>query len=118
MSANMVTDATGFPAIAKPANRYGDHRRRFCRLPHSVLVPLGVRFDMEPLEFYWQYVDPALLQHDLWRSIFYLDQQPPAFNLFLGTILHLAPKTPEVAFHVIRSGIGLAVSVKSLCVDG
>jgi hypothetical protein len=72
---------------------------------------LGVRFDMEPLTFYWQYVDPDLLQHDLWRSIFYLDQQPPAFNLLLGTILHLAPKTPEVAFHIIYSGIGLALSL-------
>ena len=52
------------------------------------------------------------------KHLLNLDQQPPAFSLFLGTILHLAPKTPEVAFHVIRSGIGLAVSVKSLCVDG
>ena len=45
---------------------------------------IGVRFDIVPLTFYQQYIDPALLKHDLWRSIFYLEQQPPTFNAYLG----------------------------------
>jgi hypothetical protein len=72
---------------------------------------LGIRFDAEPLQFYWQYIDPALLQHDFWRSIFYLEQQPPAFNFFLGTILHVAPEHPEIAFHSIYLCLGLALSL-------
>lgn len=44
----------------------------------------GVRFDAEPLNFYWQIIDPKLLRTDLWRSIFYLQEQLPGFNLFLG----------------------------------
>lgn len=71
----------------------------------------GLRFDAEPLKFHWQYVDPALLQHDLWRSIFYLEQQPPAYNLFLGAILHLAPRHPAVAYHATYLCLGLALSL-------
>jgi hypothetical protein len=72
---------------------------------------LGIRFDTEPLNFYWQYVDPALLQHDLWRSIFYLERQPPAYNLFLGAILHLAPTHLEAAYQAVYLGLGLALSL-------
>jgi hypothetical protein len=71
----------------------------------------GVRFDIEPLDFYWQYIDPALLRYDFWRSIFYLEQQPPAFNFFLGTILHLFPADPQIGFQLIYLGLGLALSL-------
>jgi len=59
----------------------------------------GVRFDMEPLDNYWQFIDPALLRNDFWRSIFYLHHQPPVFNMFLGAILHLFPSRPAIGFH-------------------
>jgi hypothetical protein len=52
---------------------------------------IGVRFNIETLPSYLQYIDPALLRTDLWRSLLYLEQQPPAFNLYLGVILHLFP---------------------------
>jgi hypothetical protein len=71
----------------------------------------GVRFDIEPLEFYWQYIDPALLRNDFWRSIFYLEQQPPAFNFFLGVALHVAPSHPQVVFQAVYLALGLALSL-------
>jgi hypothetical protein len=70
----------------------------------------GVRFDIEPLQFYWQYIDPALLRNDFWRSIFYLEQQPPAFNFFLGAALHVAPSHPQVVFQPVYLALGLALS--------
>jgi Dolichyl-phosphate-mannose-protein mannosyltransferase len=70
----------------------------------------GVRFDIGPLYFYWNYIDPALLRNDFWRSIFYLEQQPPAFNFFLGTVLHLAPSHPTVVFQPVYFALGLASS--------
>ena len=75
-----------------------------------LLWGLGVRFDSEPLQFYWQFIDPALLQHDLWRSLFYLEQQPPLFNFFLGAILHLVPAHSSLAFLASYFCLGLALS--------
>lgn len=72
---------------------------------------MGVRFDVEPLEFYWQYVDPALLRHDFWRSLFYLEQQPPAFNFFLGAVLRLFPNKPDTAFYIAYLLLGLLLSL-------
>jgi hypothetical protein len=71
----------------------------------------GVRFDAKPLDFYWQYIDPALLRNDFWRSIFYLEQQPPAFNFFLGAMLHLFPPHPRIGFQLFYLGLGLALSL-------
>ena len=44
----------------------------------------GVRFDARPLESYFQYADPSLLQDRLLETVFYLHAQPPLFNLMLG----------------------------------
>ena len=71
----------------------------------------GVRFDAQPLDFYWQYIDPALLRHDFWRSIFYLEWQPPAFNFFLGAMLHLFPAHPQIGYQLVYLGLGLALSL-------
>jgi hypothetical protein len=72
---------------------------------------MGVRFDAEPLGFYWQYVDPALLRLDFWRSLFYLEQQPPAFNFLLGAVLSLFPNKPEMAFYIAYLLLGLLLSL-------
>ena len=71
----------------------------------------GVRFDAYPLQIYWQYIDPALLQHDFWRSIWYLEQQPPLFNFFLGAILHLFPAHPAIGFQAVYLLLGLILSL-------
>lgn len=72
---------------------------------------LGVRFGVEPLSNYIQYLDPELLRHDLLRSVFYLHFQPPLFNLFLGGVLKLFPEQYPLAFQVIYLAMGLALSV-------
>ena len=59
----------------------------------------GVRFDATPLDYFWQYLDPALLRMDLLRSCFYLHCQPPFFNMFLGAVLKLPPDAVGPVFH-------------------
>jgi hypothetical protein len=71
---------------------------------------LGIRFDSSPLSFYLQFIDPALLQHDFWRSIFYLEQQPPLFNFFIGAVLHLVPHNPTLGFYAVYFCLGLVIS--------
>lgn len=70
---------------------------------------LGVRFDAAPLEFYNQYIDPYLLRHDLWTSLYYLKEQPPLYNLFLGLILKVFPEHSTAAFAAVHLAIGLAL---------
>lgn len=63
-----------------------------------LVFALGVRFDAAPLGYYVQYADPALLQHDLWRTLAVLHSQPPLFNLFLGLVLQAAGPAAPVVF--------------------
>jgi hypothetical protein len=67
----------------------------------------GVHFSAAPLGFYMQFLDPELLRHDLARSLFYLRDQPPLFNAFLGVILKLFPNRYAVAFGAIYLVSGL-----------
>lgn len=70
----------------------------------------GIRFDDQPLAFYMQYIDPDLLRSALAESLFYLREQPPLFNLFLGAILKLFPAREHFAFHASFFLCGLAVT--------
>src|SRR5271165_3335679 len=72
---------------------------------------LGVRFDTENLDFYWQIIDPVLLRDDLWRSLFYLRAQLPGFNLYLGLMIHLFPSHLTAAFHMSYLALGLALGI-------
>jgi hypothetical protein len=56
-------------------------------------------------------LDPKLLRTDLLRSIFYLHQQPPLFNLYLGLILKLFPTAYPIAFQLSFNLIGLCFSL-------
>lgn len=78
-------------------------------LTRILAAALGVRFDAAPLDFYWQYVDPALLERDLWGSVLPLHSQPPLFNLFLGTVLRLPETWRTPAFHAVYLALGLAL---------
>ncbi len=71
------------------------------RLPVVVLILLfvgsriwfacvGGEFIDSPLYSAKQFLEPALLQHDLLSSLWYLHSQPPLFNLFLGLVLKTA----------------------------
>ncbi len=50
----------------------------------------GGSYIASPLDSAKQFLDPALLQHDLLSSLWYLHSQPPLFNLFLGLVLKAA----------------------------
>jgi hypothetical protein len=71
----------------------------------------GVRFDMEPLQFYWQIVDPVLLHDAFWQSLFYLRGQVPGFNFFVGAIMHLFPAHQSAAFHATYLCLGLLLAI-------
>ncbi len=72
---------------------------------------LGVRFDGSPLRWYLQFIDPALLKTALWQSTFYLNSQPPGFNLFLGVMLQSFGSHVDGAFQVVYYGFGLGLAV-------
>ncbi len=78
---------------------------------HLFYYLLGVRFDAAPLDWYWQYIDPALLKQELLVSVYYLHSQPPLFNLFLGAILKAFPGHYSLAFQVLYLLVGWALFV-------
>jgi len=82
----------------------------------AVFWTLGVRFDASTLTSYLQYLDPVLLRADLLRSVYYLHNQPPLFNLFLGVVLKLFPESYAVAFGATYTFLGwvLALSLYAL----
>ena len=55
-------------------------------------------------------MDPALLKHLLFQSLFYLHSQPPLFNLYLGIILKLFPHGCTVGFYLAFLLTGLLFS--------
>ena len=69
----------------------------------------GARFDPSPLGWYLQFVDPALLRTRLLESVFWLRDQPPGFNLFLGIVLKGAGQHADAAFHGIYRLMGAAI---------
>lgn len=73
-------------------------------------------FDATPLTYFLQYIDVELLRHDLLRSIFYLHQQPPLFNLYLGVTLKIFPTSYVAAFAATYffMGIGLCLCLYHL----
>ena len=76
-------------------------------LVHAGYWLLGVRYDMSTLDWYQQFLDPALLKTRLLESLFYLHSQPPIYNLFLGLVLKAAPGRELVVFQAISVAWGL-----------
>jgi hypothetical protein len=70
---------------------------------------LGVRFDARPVLHYFQFVDPELLKHRLFESLFYLHIQPPGWNLYTGVVLKLFPTSYPAVFHLIYLLLGLGI---------
>ena len=46
----------------------------------------GVRFDITPLDKFFQIADPLLLRTRLFETLLYLHTQPPGFNLMIGVV--------------------------------
>jgi hypothetical protein len=62
---------------------------------------LGIGFDATGLSWFWQYLDPEILTHDLFRGLLDLQAQPPVFNLFLGVVLKVAGTHATFVFSVL-----------------
>ena len=71
---------------------------------------LGIRFDMTPLYWFYQFIDPRLLKIELFRSILYLHTQPPGFNLFLGLILKVSNNHELFVFTIIYQILGFGLT--------
>ena len=80
-------------------------------LSRIVYYILGVRFDVGPLDYYWQFIDPELLRTNLLESLYYLHSQPPLFNLFLGIVPKLFGGQEALAFHIIFFVTGLMLCI-------
>ena len=72
---------------------------------------VGVRFHADGLGATWQYLDPALMQTDLLRSVWFLHSQPPLFNLAVGAALKIAPTVLEQLLHAAYVASGLLLYV-------
>jgi hypothetical protein len=70
---------------------------------------VGIRFASETLGTLYQYLDPAILQEDLARGLYYLHAQPPLFNLALGVVLKLFPESFPIAFSMLMGASALAL---------
>jgi hypothetical protein len=103
------------------ANRAPQAARRSALKPLLVVVGLvlisrggyhfaGVRFDASSLPWFWQYVDPVLLEANLAQSLWYLNSQPPAFNAFLGVVLGLFTGHETAVFTLCYLLIGLVLT--------
>jgi len=88
------------------------------RVPVAVIVAVfaasriaaysaGIRLDPDPLTWYWQYIEPALLKERLLESLFYLHSQPPLFNLLLGLTLKAFPAGFGTALQIEFMAMGL-----------
>jgi hypothetical protein len=70
---------------------------------------LGVRFDARPILHYYQFIDPELLKHRLFESLFYLHIQPPGWNLYTGVILKFFPASYPTILHLIYLLLGMGI---------
>ncbi len=77
----------------------------------AIYYVAGVRFDTWNEYYPMQFVFPELLKNDLWRSLFYLQSQPPLYNLFLGTVMKVFQGSSSIAFTIIYLTFGLMFAV-------
>lgn len=80
-------------------------------LTRIVYYLMGMRFDAWEHSNPMQFIFPEFLTKDLWRSLFYLQSQPPLYNLFLGTVMQAFPHTDTVVFTGLYYLMGVALSV-------
>jgi len=71
----------------------------------------GLQFDASWLDWAWQYLDPVILRRDLFRGLWYLHTQPPAFNLFLGAVLHVAGRHASAVFRIVYAALRCALDL-------
>jgi hypothetical protein len=82
-----------------------------CIVSRILYAQAGIRFQGDTYLGYWQFIDPALLRTDLWRSVFFLHSQPPLTNLFTGIVLQLFPTNFDIIFHILYFIAGIILSI-------
>jgi|GEM_PF-7105696 len=75
-------------------------------LSRLALCALGLTFDMRPLIYFDQTLDPVLLRDRLLESLWYCHTQPPAMNFAIGVMLKLFGPSP-LAFYLWNCLLGL-----------
>jgi hypothetical protein len=71
---------------------------------------VGLRFDVSPITWFWQYVDPDLLRLHLSQSLLYLHSQPPLANLGLGLVLNAFPGHESAVFAALFHFAGFVLA--------
>lgn len=67
----------------------------------AVYYAIGIRFQAQHFDGFWQFLDAELLRTRLLESVWYLHTQPPIFNLFVGLLVKVAPSHLFVVWHLI-----------------
>jgi hypothetical protein len=86
-------------------------------LSRMIYALAGIRFQMLDripkqgsfLPYFWQLLDPNLLQHHLLASVWNLNSQPPLFNLGIGILLKLPFGSQEPVAQIVFLLLGLAI---------
>ncbi len=71
----------------------------------------GIGFDATSIDWFWQYIDPALLERDALRSVWYHHAQPPLFNLWLAGASKISGGEPRLLLWTGFVAIGAALHV-------
>jgi hypothetical protein len=74
----------------------------------------GIRFDAARVVENWQYIDPTLMQHRLFESLYYLHMQPPGFNLAIGLVVKLFPNSYGTVLQICYIAMGVAIALALL----
>src|SRR5271154_3700758 len=69
-------------------------------LSRAAYFGAGIRFDVTPLDTFFQICDPLLLRTRLLETLYYAHTYPPGFNLMIGLVLKAFPNHFVLAFHV------------------
>ncbi len=69
----------------------------------------GVSFDDNPLVWFWQFLDPALLRDDALASLWVQHAQPPLFNAYLAVVTKACGDASTTCFDVSYLGFGAAL---------
>ena len=78
-------------------------------LSRLIAYSSGLSFDLGPLAWAWQIIDPVLLKNDLYRSLWFNVAQPPLFNLLLGLTIQLGGSGYAILFALVYLSLGFLV---------
>jgi hypothetical protein len=69
----------------------------------------GLRFDNTPPKYYYQFIDPQLLETRFWESIWYLHSQPPLLNVLTGLLYQVFSPQSRI-YQLLFSALGFVLS--------